>query len=233
MSRRFLPFLALFSLLLTSPLPLHSLELQADALLRSAPPAGLQPLPARLQADLQADGSLEAIALDHGRAVISSAGGPLWESPPDWQVVQAGFADLDRSGLPEAVLLVWRPFEPWPVDRFLPSGGRIAGFHDRDGASCHILLVGWLSDGIQELWAGSAMADPVRAFAAFDLDGDGLQELVTLEGRYAEPRNAPGRAVKVWEWNGFGFSLVAEMEGTFKTMVPSLAGDGRVLILVP
>jgi hypothetical protein len=233
MSRRFLSLLALFSLLLTSPLPLRMLELRNEALIRVVPVAGLQPLASLTIADLQADGRQERISLTEGQAAITSAGETVWESPPEWQVIQAGFADLDRNGLPEAVILVWRPFEPWPVDRFLPYGGRIAAFHDREGDSCHIILVGWLSDGYQELWAGSAMADPVRSYAAVDLDRDGLQELVTLEGRYADPRNAPGRAVKVWEWNGFGFSLVSEMKGIFSVMVSSLAGDGRVLILLP
>jgi hypothetical protein len=233
MKRQFLSLLAILSLLLTSPQPLRMLEVQNDTLIWAVPAAGLQPLAPVTLADLQADGSLEELTLHDGRAVITSAGDTLWESPLEWQVIQADFADLDRNGLPEAVLLVWRPFAPWPVDRFLPYGGRIATFHDRDGDSCHLILVGWLSDGYQELWAGSAMADPVRSFAAVDLDRDGPQELVTLEGRYDDPRNAPGRAVKVWEWNGFGFSLVSELEGFFSTLVSSLAGDGRVLILLP
>jgi hypothetical protein len=233
MRRLFLSFLALFSLLLTSPQSSRTLEFRDEALTRAVPAAGLQPLAPLMLADLQADGSLEGLTLHDGQAAITSAGNTLWESPPEWQVIQAGFADLDRSGLPEAVLLVWRSFEPWPVDRFLPYGGRIAAFHDREGESCHIILVGWLSDGYQELWAGSAMADPVRSYAAVDLDRDTLQELVTLEGRYDDPRNAPGRAVKVWVWNGFGFSLVSELEGVYSTLVTSLAGDGRVLILLP
>ena len=100
--------------------------------------------------------------------------------------LQAQISDLNRDGGPEATLLVWRPFQPWPVDQWLPHGGRIESFHDDQGNSCHIILIGWRGSAYGELWAGSALAGPVRSFAAADLNGDGSQELLTLEGSYAE-----------------------------------------------
>jgi hypothetical protein len=148
-------------------------------------------------------------------------------------IVQAEVTHLVHAGTAETALLVWRPFRPWPVDRWLPDGGRIAGFHDAAGDSCQIILIGWRGRAYGELWAGSALAEPVRSFAAADLEGDHLQELVTLDGIYAEPRSAPARAVKVWEWNGFGFSIVSSMPGTFTKMALVQAVDGRNLILVP
>jgi hypothetical protein len=66
-----------------------------------------------------------------------------------------------------------------------------------------------------------------------DLNGDKGQELVTLEGSYSDPRSAPARAIKVWEWNGFGFTVVSSLAGTFDKMALVQAGDGRDLILVP
>jgi hypothetical protein len=66
-----------------------------------------------------------------------------------------------------------------------------------------------------------------------DLNGDNLQELVTIEGRYADSRSAPARALKVWEWNGFGFTVVSTIEGAFDKMTLVQANAGRILILVP
>jgi hypothetical protein len=39
------------------------------------------------------------------------------------------------------------------------------------------------------------------------VDGDGRNEIVTLEGDYAAGRDGPATHVNVWRWNGFGFAL--------------------------
>ncbi|MGA2502799.1 MAG: hypothetical protein ABSG01_01760 [Anaerolineales bacterium] len=147
--------------------------------------------------------------------------------------MQAAITDLNHDGKPEVALLLWRPFQPWPVDQWLPYGGRIADFQDVKGQSCHMILIGWGSNGYHELWAGSAMADPIDSFAAADLDGDDSQELVALEGRYSDPRSAPALTLKVWDWNGFGFTVVSSVNGIFNKLTLVQAKNGQVLILVP
>lgn len=39
------------------------------------------------------------------------------------------------------------------------------------------------------------------------------------------------RRLKVWEWNGFGFTVVHELEDSFSLMVPVQMEDRQVLIL--
>ena len=219
-------------LLQTSPAPLGALELEPAGLTPLALPAGNSSIPALLNADFNRDGSPESLQLANGRLTILSAGQPVWQSPADWTVVQAEVTDLNHDGSPEAALLVWRPFRPWPVDRWLPVGGRIRAFHDAGGASCQIILIGWRGRAYGEVWAGSALAEPVRAFAVADLNGDGLQELITLEGSYAEARSAPARDLKVWDWNGFGFTVVSSVPGTFSKMALVQASNGRKLIVL-
>lgn len=197
------------------PKPTRSLPVETIAL-----PAG----------DLDGDGRLESLRLENGQLGISSMTAVVWRNPRDWEVSQAGIADLNRDRQPEAILLVWRPFRPWPIDRYLPNPGRIAGFHDSAGRSCHLILIGWKAGGYRELWAGSALVDPLRAFSAADLDGDGWQELAVLEAAYDEPPGAPANALSVWEWNGFGFTLLDRVSGRFRK-VSTAPLNSEVLIL--
>lgn len=191
------------------------------------------PIEAVTQADFNRDGTPEKLSLMDGSAVITSAGQVVWKSPPTWQVLQAAITDLNHDGALEAALLVWRPFSPWPVDQWLPHGGRIAAFHDAAGYSCHLIMIGWQDGVYREMWAGSALAEPVKSFSVADLNGNGRQELVTLEGPYTDSRSAPAHALKTWEWNGFGFSVVYKIDGIFSKMAIVRSGDGHILILVP
>lgn len=235
MFKKALPLLGLMiaSLLQVSPVPLHALSLRATDLEVVPVPAQSVPLINTLSADFRGDGSLETVKVATGSAAILSGNETLWQSPATWHVKQSEVTDLNTDGLAELTLLVWRPFRPWPVDRWLPNGGRIAGFQSADGQSCHIILIGWMPDGYREVWAGSAMADPINSFAAVDFNADGRQELAALEGGYSHPGAIVSHLLKVWEWNGFGFTVVSDMHGTFTKLVPVVAADGRFLILVP
>jgi hypothetical protein len=225
--------LALGTLLQVTPAPLRALSLESGGLVPVSIPTGSESLTMLQEANLDGIGVPESLSLASGILTIFSGNMIDWQSPSDWNIIQAAIADLNHDGQPEVVLLLWRPFKTWPVDQWLPNGGRIADFHDANGQSCHIILVGWRSNGYRELWAGSAMADPISAFAAADLNGDNIQELVALEGRYTDSRSAPARILKVWKWNGFGFAVVSSLDGVFDKMTLVQAIDGHVVILVP
>jgi hypothetical protein len=172
-----------------------------------------------VQADLNQDGTPESLDIADGGLAIRSRASILWRSPAEWTVRQAGITDLNLDGRPEVSLLVWRSFEPLPTDRFLPHGGRIDSFHDGRGQSCHLILIGWDGQGrLRELWAGSALAEPISSFTTADLDQDGRQELLTLEHGYDDTSPVAARGLKVWEWNGFGFTAVGATPGRFSRL---------------
>jgi hypothetical protein len=231
MNSRILLILIIAALALVSPAPLHAWQLEDLTLKRVPIPSARRVVTAESSSDFDHDGVLETLTLKEGRAAIQNGSQTRWQSPQAWSVEQVQVADLNRDGLPEAALLVWRPFKPWPVDEWLPNGGRINSFHDSSGRSCHLILIGWDQDSFRELWAGSALAQPVQRFAAVDLRGDGRQYLVTLEGEYDDPSSAPSRRLKIWEWNGFGFTVVNELDDSFNLMVPAQTEEGRVLLL--
>lgn len=239
MSHKALFLLALAGLMLISPAPIpYGHDVPAWKLTDST----LEPvsfsldersLAVPMSADFDSDGIPETLRLVNNQAVLYTAGHIRWQSPPAWQVRQAQVADLNRDGLPELVLLVWRPFKPWPVDAWLPNNGRISNFHDSDGMSCHIILIGWYGNSFRERWAGSALAQPVKTFAVADLTGNGKQYLVTLETSYDDAPSAPARQLNVWEWNEFGFTSISKIAGSFSQLTIAQAENGQILILVP
>jgi hypothetical protein len=183
-------------------------------------------------ADMNADGVAEEVKLVEQQGMVISKGEIIYQSSPDWRVRQIEFADLNRDGSPEAVLLVWRPFKPWPIDRLLPAPGRINEFHDKNGKSCHIILVGWKNGVIREAWAGSALADPVISFSIADLNGDGWEDLATIEGDYSLSAEDFGKTVKIWEWNGFGFSRLEQIDIPARQMIITKNTDGKPGIII-
>jgi hypothetical protein len=130
-------------------------------------------------------------------------------APPDlpsaWQVTSSALSDVTGDGEPEWVLVVWRPWRDWPVQRWSTVPSPIRGFQDAEGRSCHLILLD-PRDG-HEIWAGSALPVPFLALALDDLDGDGTDDVLTVEGTYRGNRDGPGTHVDVWSWNGFGFTL--------------------------
>ena len=179
--------------------------------------------------DLDGDGDQERISLSAGTVTLWRQSQPVWQSPADWQVYQAELADLNRDGRLELVLLVWRPFHPWPVDRVMPNSGRIIGHQDARGQSCQLILIGWERNAYRQVWAGSALARPVYAFASVDVNGDGLQELVALEGDYTHRQ--PAQSLAFWAWNGFGFDLLGRRDGTFSSLKVVKSSTGVLTVL--
>lgn len=134
--------------------------------------------------------------------------------PADWEVTAFALGEVTGDGSAEWVLLVWRPWRDWPIQRWSSAPSPIAGFHDAAGDSCHLILID-PADGHQ-IWAGSALPVPLVALSLQDVDEDGDDEVVVLEGSYATGRGGTGAHVDVWEWNGFGFTLAwRSPSGTF------------------
>jgi hypothetical protein len=223
--------IGLISLALISPVPLRAWRVSAGNLHRVPLPPGIRPLLPSQLADLDADGHPDLLLLEQEVLKIKSQGNTRWISPVSWKVQQALIADLNGDQQPEAVLLVSRPFQSWPVDAWLPHGGRIDDFHDAGGYSSHVILIGWDGTVFRELWAGSALAAPVIRIATVPLQEGSGAYLVTLEKEYDDPHSAPARRMKIWTWNGFGFGIVSSVDGPFTGLVVSRAVDGGFLII--
>jgi len=163
--------------------------------------------------DLDGDGLPERLELQGHELRLYSKSHEVWRSDPAWDITQAILADADNDGRIEIVFVLWKPFVPWPIDRFYNTSSPIAENQDAAGLSSHLFLYHWDGERCRPAWCSSALADPIREFAIRDEDGNGKNELIVLEGivlegSYADPHHAPARYTTLWCWNGWGFSLV-------------------------
>lgn len=165
------------------------------------------------------------LAMAAGQATpVAGVSPDLPALPPDWQVTAATLADVTGDGVAEWVLIVWRPWRDWPIQQWSTVPSPIAEFHDLQGDSCHLILLD-PEDG-REIWAGSALPVPLLSMIVDDVDGDGANEVLAVEGSYAGGRHGTGTHMDVWHWNGFGFTLA--WRSTPGTFVPScLAAPSR------
>jgi poly-gamma-glutamate capsule biosynthesis protein CapA/YwtB (metallophosphatase superfamily) len=157
--------------------------------------------------DLTGDGALERVQLVGEQVVVYHKGSEAWRSPPGWQVVDLALGDPNDDGRGEMLLALWQP--------------------DAEGMPCsQPFVVGYRRGDYRLLWAGSAVADPIREVELGDVDGDGVQELIVLEER------GDAQAVSVWRWHGWGFSLAwRSPPGHYRDLVLIPEGAGRPPII--
>lgn len=147
------------------------------------------------------------------------------------EITDYALADVTGDGCPEWILLVWRPWRDWPIQRWLEVPSPIAGFRDQQGWSCHLILIDPNSG--RELWAGSALPAPIIALDAGDVDGDAQAEVVALEGDYITGRSGPASHIVLWHWAGFGFKLKdRSAPGVFHQLYLTPASDRSILQIV-
>jgi hypothetical protein len=133
--------------------------------------------------DLTGDGVPERVRLAQEQMVIEGDGGLVWESPPEWEVLDVALGDPNDDGRYEALLVMNKP----------GAEGELRS---------HPFIIGYRSGIYQTVWGGSAVGDPILEVDLANVDEDPAQELIVLEvvGEAGET------AVSVWDWHGWGFS---------------------------
>lgn len=184
------------------------------------PDIALVPPARRIPADLRGTGEPLWVTLNQDGLVEihdgPEAGAPVvWQNEAEnWRVTQIDAGDLDHDGRIEVLLLLWRPD---PITKKLGS---------------HPFLVGWRGGRFGVIWGGSATAVPIQRVRVGDLDGDGREELVVLEGGSA-PGDA-GQYVSIWSWSGWVFEQQWRSEaGEWQELaLQDVDGNGRVEVVV-
>jgi poly-gamma-glutamate capsule biosynthesis protein CapA/YwtB (metallophosphatase superfamily) len=139
------------------------------------------------QIDMKGDGEAERITLQSGTLHIYEEDRDVYTSHPSWQVVDASVGDPNQDGRFEVLMLLWKEDAPGaPV-------------------TTHPFIVGYRNGQYQVIWGGSATAAWVQAVGVADVDGDHLDELVTVERDAGALPCEDRYRVVVTRWNGWGF----------------------------
>lgn len=161
---------------------------QGEAAAPISPPAGegLRPTPTAFSADLRGDGhplwvTLDSRGIVEVRETASRASKLLWQNEsPAWQVRRIATGDADGDGRADLLLALWKP-DAQGVLRSYP------------------FLVGYRGGAFRVIWGGSPTPMGLQDVRVGDIDGDGDDEVVLLEGG-ARPGDT-GQRISVLRWD--------------------------------
>jgi poly-gamma-glutamate synthesis protein (capsule biosynthesis protein) len=135
--------------------------------------------------DLTGDGLPETVRRSGEQITVYEEGTAVWRSPDAWRVVDVALGDPNDDGRYEIMLAI-RQKDADGYERSQPY------------------IVGHRGGLYKLLWGGRPVVDPIQELAVADVDGDGSDELIVIE----ELANGSARALSVWRWAGWTFSLV-------------------------
>ena len=167
--------------------------------------------------DLTGDGAPEDVRRVSEQVIIYQDGSEVWRSPSTWRVADVALGDPNDDGRNELMLALRKP----GLDGLEPPDPA-----KQNRPRSRPFMVGYRGGTYRTLWGGSAVAEPIQELSLGDVDGDGAQELIVLEGD--DPQR---RTVSVWRWHGWGFSLMwRSRSGQYGDL--TLSEDGSISVAV-
>lgn len=154
-----------------------------------------------------------SLLLNHGKMLVKKHNQQLWESPPDFKIDSARIADITHSGQQSIIFSLWKPH----------NFGASKPFWIKDDKTIprnHLFIYHSVDDKIKPIWGSSNLDAPNCKFEVADLKHDGKNELITLEGDYADFPACHGKYIAVWQWNGWGFTNIwRSPKGNFSNFI--------------
>lgn len=175
--------------------------------------------PKSWEADLDGDGFVEKYELESGVLTISRNLQVVWMSDETWHVDSFYLADSNNDGVQDINLSVWKPGNFGDMRPFWVE--------ENDMSVKNHFFIFNLADGrIKPVWQSSNLSAPNCRILVDDVDGDGNNELIVIEGDYGDSI-CTGKYLAVWKWDEWGFlNEWRSGEGNFEE-IAIFQKDGR------
>ncbi len=177
------------------------------------------------RADLDNNSIQETYTLKNGRLTIIENSKIVWQSPTDWWIDNFILADSDNDKVLDINLSVWK------AGNFGTSKPFWIKENDMSVKN-HFFVFDFIDETMRPIWQSSNLEAPNCEFVFADIDGDGKNDLIVIEGDYSQKPKCNGNYVAVWKWNGWGFSNEWRSEkGNFSdTEIEKINGKSYIIV---
>lgn len=151
------------------------------------------------RADLDKDTKQEEYVLENGLLKIVQGNKIVWESPSEWWIDDFVLADSNNDGITDANLFVWKSGDYGSSKPFWVKENDMS-------IKNHFFVFDFVNGTMKPIWQSSNLDTPNCEFKVTDVDSDGKNDLVVIEGDYSQKPICTGNYVAVWKWNDWGFS---------------------------
>ena len=151
------------------------------------------------RANLDNDSIPENYVLENGRLAITENSKIIWQSPSDWWIDDFVLADSNNDGIVDINLSLWKSGNFGTSKPFWVKENDMS-------VKNHFFVLDFVGGEIKQVWGSSNLGEPNCEFQIADIDNDGKNDLIVIEGDYSQKPKCNGSYVAVWKWNDWGFS---------------------------
>lgn len=177
------------------------------------------------QADLDNNSIPENYVLENGKLTIVENEKMIWQSPNDWWIDNFILADSNNDGITDINLSLWKSGNFGTSKPFWIKENDMS-------VKNHFFVLDFVGGAVKQVWGSSNLTEPNCEFKIVDVDNDGKNDLVVVEGNYSQKPKCAGNYIAVWKWNDWGFSNEWRNEiGNFSNLeIEKIGGKSYIVV---
>jgi len=150
--------------------------------------------------DLDNDSIFENYNLENGKLIITENKKTIWQSPSNWWIDDFVIADSNNDGVLDINLSLWKAGNFGSSKPFWITENEMS-------VKNHFFVLDFIDNKVKQIWCSSNLSNPNCEFKIADINNDGKNELIVIEGDYSQrPKyKCNGNYVAIWKWNNWGF----------------------------